>query len=140
MDNPDLPALKALLQQVRSIAVLGLSPHPGRPSHVVSRHMQGFGFHIVPVRPGVASVLGETAYASLADLPFKVDLVNVFRAAAHLPEIVEQCIQLQLPRLWIQSGIVHEAAAQRAREAGIQVVMDRCIYRDYVSLFTDTAP
>lgn len=102
--------------------------------------MQGFGFHIVPVRPGVASVLGETAYASLADVPFRVDLVNVFRAAAHLPEIVEQCIQLNLPRIWIQSGIVHEAAAQRAREAGIQVVMDRCIYRDYVSLFTNTAP
>ena len=128
-----------MLQQVRSIAVLGLSPQPNRPSHAVSRHMQGFGFQIVPVRPGVTSVLGETAYASLVDIPFKVDLVNVFRAAVHLPDIVEQCIQLDLPRLWIQSGIVNEAAAQRARDAGIQVVMDRCIYRDYVSLFTDTA-
>lgn len=127
-----------MLLQVRSIAVLGLSPHPDRPSHSVAQHMQGFGYRIIPVRPGITRVLGETAYASLADIPFKVDLVNVFRAAVHLPEIVEQCIELGLPRLWIQSGIVHEAAARRAREAGIAVVMDRCIYRDYISLFTDT--
>lgn len=133
--NPDNAALRALLQRVRTIAVVGLSPQPNRPSHAVARHMQRFGYRIVPVRPLVTEVLGEQAYASLADIPLPVDLVNVFRAAEHIPAIVEQCIELELPAIWIQEGIINEAAAQRAREAGMEVVMDRCIYRDYVALF-----
>lgn len=133
-NNPDAVAIKALLQRVHSIAVVGLSPQPNRPSHNVARHMQQFGFRVVPVRPKVAEVLGEKAYASLTELPFRVDLVNVFRAAEHVPQIVEQCIQIGCPAIWIQQGIVNQEAAQRARQAGLDVVMNRCIYLDYLQL------
>lgn len=133
-NNPDPAAIKALLQRVRSIAVVGLSPQPNRPSHNVARHLQQFGFRIVPVRPMAAEVLGEKAYACLTELPFQVDLVNVFRAAEHVPRIVEECIQIGCQAIWIQQGIVNQAAAQRAQQAGLDVVMDRCIYLDYLQL------
>jgi len=134
--NPDDAAIRAMLQRVKTIAVVGLSPQPDRPSHRVARAMQGFGFRIIPVRPAIREVLGEKAYATLADLPFAVDLVDVFRAAEHIPAIVDQCLALHSPALWIQEGIFADAAAQRAWDAGMTVVMDRCIYKDYVRLFT----
>lgn len=132
--NPDSVVIKALLQRVHNIAVVGLSPQPNRPSHNVARHMQQFGFRIVPVRPLVMEVLGEKAYGSLTEIPFPVDLVNIFRAPEHLPDIIEQCIRMGCPAIWIQQGIVCETAAQRARQAGLEVVMDRCIYLDYLNL------
>jgi predicted CoA-binding protein len=134
--NPPAEAIRARLQGIKTIAVVGLSPRPDRPSHAVARAMKNFGFRIVPVRPAVDEVLGEKAYASLADIPFPVDLVDVFRAAEFIPAIVEACIALGLPALWIQEGIVHQAAAQRAREHGIFTVMDRCLWKDYVALNT----
>jgi len=132
--NPSAEALRALLQETKTIAVLGLSPKPDRPSYVVAKAMQGFGYRIVPVRPATAEVLGEKAYARLGDVPGKIDLVDVFRAAEHLDAIVDECIALKIPAIWIQDGIVNEAAAQRARQAGMTVVMDRCIYKDHVAL------
>lgn len=132
--NPDSAAIQALLQRVRSIAVVGLSPQPNRPSHNVARHMQQFGFRIVPVRPLVMEVLGEKAYGSLMEIPFPVDLVNIFRAPEHLPGIIEQCIQMGRPAIWIQQGIINEMAARKAQQAGLDVVMDRCIYLDYLNL------
>ncbi|MDD3528435.1 MAG: CoA-binding protein [Gallionellaceae bacterium] len=132
--NPPDDAIRALLGRVRTIAVVGLSPKPGRPSHAVAQAMQGFGYRIVPVRPAVAEVLGEPAYARLADIPFAVDLVNVFRAAEHIPAVVEECLAIGAPAIWIQEGIVHPDAAARARAAGLTVVMDRCIYKDYMAL------
>ena len=132
--NPSRDDIRALLQRVKTIAVVGLSPKPGRPSHDVAAAMQRFGYRIVPVRPAIDEVLGEKAYARLADIPFPVDLVNVFRAAEHIPEVVEECLALGLPALWIQEGIVHDEAAEEAREAGLAVVMDRCIYKDYMAL------
>ncbi|MEQ1591987.1 MAG: CoA-binding protein [Thiobacillaceae bacterium] len=134
--NPDDATRKHLLQRIKTIAVVGLSPQANRPSYRVAKAMQGFGFRIVPVRPAVASVLGETAYPTLADIPFAVDLVNVFRAAEHVPAIVDACLALHCPALWIQEGIVAEAAAEQARATGVTVVMDRCIYKDYVALLT----
>ncbi|MCD6706350.1 MAG: CoA-binding protein [Thiobacillus sp.] len=146
--NPDDAGLRALLDRTRTIAVVGLSPQPARPSYRVAQAMQRYGYRIVPVRPLVDRVLGEQAYASLADIPFGVDLVNVFRAAEHVPAIVEQCLALhslqrsdstahRLPAaIWIQEGIVHEAAAQRAQDGGMTVVMDRCILKEYVRLKT----
>lgn len=132
--NPSPEALRALLKKTRNIAVVGLSPKPDRPSYAVAKAMQGFGYRILPVRPATAEVLGEKAYAKLAEVPEKIDLVNVFRAAEHLDEIVDECLALGIAAIWIQEGIVNAAAAQRARDAGMTVVMDRCIYKDYVAL------
>jgi len=132
--NPAPAEIKALLMRVKTIAVVGLSPKPDRPSFGVSQTMQRFGYRIVPVRPAVSEVLGEKAYARLADIPFPVDLVNVFRESAAIPGIVEECLAINAPAIWIQEGIVHDEAAEKARAAGLAVVMDRCIYKDYVRL------
>ena len=134
--NPDDDTLRTLLKNVKIIAVVGLSPQPARPSYRVAQAMQHYGYRIIPVRPLVDSVLGEKAYTSLADIPFKVDLVDVFRAAEHVPAIVEQCLALHLTAIWIQEGIVHDAAARKAQAGGMTVVMDRCLLKDYVRLFT----
>ena len=130
--NPPGEDIKRLLENAKSIAVVGLSPKPGRPSHGVSAAMQRFGYRIVPVRPAVDEVLGEKAYPDLDHLPGPVDIVDVFRAPEHVDGIVDQCIAHKLPALWLQEGVVNEAAAERARKAGIVVVMDRCIYKDYL--------
>lgn len=132
--NPAPEDIRALLQRVKTIAVVGLSPKPDRPSHSVSRAMQRFGYRIVPVRPALTEVLGEKAYARLADIPFPVDLVNVFRESSHIPGVVAECLAINAPAIWIQEGIVHQEAAETARAAGLTVVMDRCIYKDYVQL------
>jgi len=134
--NPDDATLRALFARIQTIAVVGLSPQSARPSYRVAQAMQRYGFRIVPVRPLVESVLGEKAYATLADIPFQVDLVNVFRAAEHVPAIVEQCLALHLPSIWIQEGIVHDAAAHLAQTGGMTVVMDRCLLKEYVRLNT----
>lgn len=129
--NPSLEAICSMLREVRTIAVVGLSPKTARPSHRIARALQGYGYRIIPVRPAVAEVLGERAYARLADLPGPVDLVNVFRAPQYVDGIVDDCLRLGVPRLWLQDGVVDEAAAGRARDAGMAVVMDRCIWRDF---------
>jgi predicted CoA-binding protein len=136
--NPAAPEIARLLRAVRTIAVVGLSPHPARPSNHVARALQRCGFRIVPVRPAVHEVLGEPAYRSLRDLPLallrQVDLVDVFRNPAQVDAVVDDCIALGLKSLWLQDGVINEAAAARARAAGITVVMDRCVWRDYATL------
>lgn len=132
--NPNSEEICQMLRSIHTIAVVGLSPNRERPSFQVSSAMQQHGYRIVPVRPLVPAVLGETAYADLESVPFKVDIVDVFRASEQVPAIVESCIQLGVPRLWLQLGVIHEAAAQRARDAGLVVVMDRCIWRDFSHL------
>lgn len=130
--NPSADEIRTLLQGIKTIAVVGLSASPSRPSHGVSRALQGFGYRIIPINPTVSEVLGERAYPSLRDLPEPVDLVDVFRQSSHVASIVEECIASKLPALWLQDGVIDEAAALRARKAGMTVIMDRCIYRDYV--------
>jgi predicted CoA-binding protein len=132
--NPEPAEIKALLQRVKTIAVVGLSPKPDRPSFGVSQTMQRFGYRIVPVRPALSEALGEKAYAKLADIPFPVDLVNVFRESSAIPGVVDEAIAIGAPAIWIQEGIVHDEAAEKARAAGLTVVMDRCIYKEYVRL------
>ena len=132
--KPSPDQIRSLLQEAKTIAVVGLSPRPDRPSYRVSRAMQGFGYRIVPVRPAVAEVLGEKAWARLSEIPFAVDMVDVFRAGDQIDPIVDECIALGVKRLWLQDGVINEAAAQRARAAGITVVMDRCVWRDYMEL------
>jgi len=132
--NPEPDQIRKLLNGVHSIAVVGLSPNQARPSYGVAKGLQSFGYRIIPVRPMVEEVLGEKAFPDLEDIPELPDIVDVFRAAEHVPAIVESCIKLGIKNLWLQEGIVHEEAAQRARDAGITVVMDRCIWRDAVQL------
>lgn len=131
--------IRQILRHSKTIAVVGLSPKANRPSHQVAEAMQRFGYKIIPVRPATAEVLGERCYASLYDIPNpeSIDIVDVFRAPEHVDEIVDACIALKLPLIWLQDGVINEAAAQRAMDAGILVVMDRCIYRDYVQLCRD---
>ena len=137
--NPDPEAICALLREVKTIAVVGLSPNPDRPAFRIARALQVFGYRIIPVRPKVAAVLGEKAYASLSEVPEKIDLVDVFRAAEHVGPLVDECLRLGLGRIWLQDGIVNEEAAAKASAAGMTVVMDRCIWRDYVGLCAEAA-
>lgn len=134
--NPSAEQVRALLQRSRRIAVVGLSPNPNRPSHGVARALQSFGYQIIPVRPAVDEVLGERAYPDLQSVPGPVDLVDVFRAPEHVGAIVEDCIAMHAPALWLQEGVVNESAAECAHRAGIMVVMDRCIYKDYRALMS----
>jgi uncharacterized protein len=131
-ENPGAEERCALLKRVKTIAVVGLSPDSTRPSHGVARAMQGFGYTIIPVHPTAREILGARVYPSLADIPVPVDLVDVFRRPEHIDEIVNDCLRLKLKSIWIQEDIVNEPAALRAQAGGMWVVMDRCIYRDYV--------
>ena len=128
--NPGPHEICQIMRSIRNIAVVGLSANQDRPSFRVAAAMQGMGYRIIPVRPKVVEVLGEPAYPDLASVPQQIDLVDVFRATEHVPGIVDACIALGVKYLWLQDGVVNEEAAQRAKAAGIIVVMDRCIWRD----------
>ncbi|MBU0689196.1 MAG: CoA-binding protein [Gammaproteobacteria bacterium] len=136
-NNPSPADICRLLRESHTVAVVGLSPNSARPSFNVAKALQGFGHRIVPVRPLVEEVLGEKAFADLESLPFAVDIVDVFRAPEHVPAIVDSCIKLGIKKLWLQDGVVHEEAALRAQQAGITVVMDRCMFRDHSQLCAD---
>jgi predicted CoA-binding protein len=130
MNEPEL--IRAMLgaptkENPRTIAVIGLSEVEAKPSHYVSAYMQQHGYRIYPVNPSIQSVLGEKSYASLSELPIKPDIVDVFRLPKFIPAIVDEMLQLGLPNLWVQMGIIHREAAARAEAGGIHVVMDRCI-------------
>jgi predicted CoA-binding protein len=128
-----------LLSRAKTIAVVGLSDSPMRPSHGVSAYMQAAGYKIIPVNPQIAEALGEKAYASLLEMPLevreKIDLVDVFRRPEYVDEIVEQAIQLKIPAIWLQEDVINEPAAEKARKAGIFVVMDRCILKEHRARF-----
>jgi len=134
LQNPSSTEIRTLLRTIKTIAVLGLSNNSARPSHRVAQAMKEFGYRIIPVRPGQTEVLGEKAYACLADLPERPDLVDVFRAPEHVAAIVDECIALGVKNLWLQEGVVNDEAAEKARVAGIFVVMDRCIWKDHRAL------
>src|SRR5688572_14036792 len=126
-ENPAKNEVETLLRRARTIAVLGLSETPGKPSHNVARSLQKFGYRIVPVNPVASEILGERGWPDLESAmkgAGPVDLVDVFRRPEHVAGIVEDCIRLEVPALWLQEGVVDEAAAQRARAAGIFTVMD----------------
>ncbi len=120
-----------LLRETRVIAVVGLSNRPWRASYGVSEYMQSAGYRVIPVNPREQEVLGEKAYASLEDVPEPVDMVNIFRRSDFVPEIVESAIRIGAKSIWMQEGVVHEAAAKRALEAGLAVVMDRCLLKEH---------
>jgi predicted CoA-binding protein len=129
-----MPPIRELLKTARVIAVVGLSSRKHRPSFGVSEYMQRAGYRIIPINPNESSVLGEKAYASLDDVPEKVDIVDIFRRSEFVPEIVEQAIRAGAGAVWMQEGVIHEEAAARAQAAGLTVVMDRCILKEHQRL------
>jgi predicted CoA-binding protein len=124
-----------LLLRAKTIAVVGLSDSPMRASHGVSAYMQSQGYKIIPVNPQIEEALGEKSYPSLLDVPDKIDLVDVFRRPEFVDEIVDQAIQLKVPAIWLQEDVINERAAEKARQNGIFVVMDRCILKDHRARF-----
>ena len=138
--NPPAERIAQLLRAARTIAVVGLSADATRPSHGVARALQRFGYRIIPVTPSAESILGEPAIPSLEHLSEvlgadeRVDIVDVFRRPEHVAAIVDACIRLKLPALWLQEGVVDQAAAARAAHAGIFTVMDRCLFKERAAL------
>ena len=135
--NPPDSEIKQLLQRIKHIAVVGLSPKSDRPSHCVASALQGFGYHIIPIRPATDEVLGEKAFADLQAVDGPIDLVDVFLNPARVDTVVDACIAHKIPAIWLQEGVLNESAARRAQQAGIQVIMDRCIYKDYIRLINN---
>jgi len=132
-DNPAKSAIDDFLRRIRTVAILGLSETPGRPSHNVGKALQKFGYRIVPVNPSATEILGERAWPDLESAmkgAGPIDAVDIFRRSEHVAAIVDDCIRLKAPALWLQDGVIDEAAAQKARDAGIFTVMDRCMFRD----------
>lgn len=127
---PSINEMQHFMQQVRTIAVVGLSPKPDRPSYRVATALQGWGYRIVPVHPALDTLLGERAYPNLASIPFPIDLTDFFVNPTRLPALVTDSITLKIPGLWLQEGVIHPEAAAQAQAAGLFVVMDRCLYRD----------
>ena len=132
--NASSTEIAELLKSAKTIAVVGLSPKPDRPSYGVTSYMQSQGYTIIPVNPGHTEILGEKSYKSLLEVPQAVDIVNIFREPSAVPEIVDQAIAKKAKAIWMQEGIVHNAAADKARAAGLKVVMNKCIYKEHVRL------
>ena len=128
---PEAEKIAELLKSAKTIAVVGLSDNPARTSYGVSAYMQSQGYRIIPVNPAISEALGEKAYPTLSEVPEKIDIVNVFRRSEYVPEVVEEAIRLGVPAIWMQEGVVHEEAAEKARQAGIFVVMNRCILKEH---------
>ena len=133
--SPQPDPIADLLKRSKTIAVVGLSNSPLRPSHGVSAYMQTNGYHIIPVNPEIKGALGEKAYASLLDVPEKIDIVNIFRRPEFVEEVVDQAIRLKVPAIWMQEEVINEKAAEKARKAGIFVVMDHCILKEHKARF-----
>jgi predicted CoA-binding protein len=126
--------LRKILQENQVVAVVGLSPRQNRPSHRIASYLLEQGYQVIPVNPGHADILNQTAYPDLKQIPGNVDLVDVFRQSVYVPEIVQQAIDKKVRVVWLQEGVVHRQAASAATSVGIKVVMDRCIYRDHKRL------
>lgn len=132
---PRLDAITNLLKRSKTIAVVGLSNSPLRPSHGVAAYMQTQGYRIIPVNPQIDEALGEKSYPSLMDVPERIDIVNIFRRPDAVEEIVDQAIELKVPMIWMQETVINERAATKARQAGIFVVMDQCILKEHHARF-----
>ncbi|WP_324717807.1 CoA-binding protein [Carboxydochorda subterranea] len=130
MEHEDTTILE-IFRRARTIAVVGLSPDPSRPSHVVARYLKSQGYRILPVNPAAGEVLGEKSHRDLLSIGEGVDVVDVFRRPEHVPAIVDQAIRIGARALWLQEGVVHPEAAEKARKAGLLVVMDRCMLKEH---------
>jgi hypothetical protein len=129
--TPATDEITELLRRAKTIAVVGLSDSPLRPSHGVAAYMQSQGYRIIPVNPSIKGALGEKAVGALSEIQEKIDIVDVFRRPEGVPEVVDEAIKLGVPAIWLQEGVIHEDAAAKARQAGIFVVMDKCILKEH---------
>jgi predicted CoA-binding protein len=134
LHNASSEEIRRIIQTARTIAVVGLSDKPQRDSYQVAAYLQHAGYRIVPVNPTLTEVLGEKCYPSLRDVPAAIDIVNIFRRPEAVPAIVEEAIAIGARVVWMQDGIVHNEAAQKARDAGLEVVMSRCLLREHAAL------
>lgn len=130
MPNPDEAAITNVLATAKTVAVIGLSSRRHRASYGVSETLQAAGYHIFPVNPNESEVLGEKCYARLEDIPDKIDIVDIFRRSEFVPEIVDAAIRVGARAIWMQEGVEDEASAERARRAGLFVIMDNCIAKE----------
>jgi predicted CoA-binding protein len=130
MNEPE--TIQEILNHMKTVAVVGFSPKPGRPSSDIAKYLQDHGYRVIPVNPKIEEGLGMKAYPTVAAIPEKVDLANVFRRAEDIPSVVDDAIAAGVKYLWIQLGIVNREAALKAERAGIRVVMDRCIFIDHM--------
>jgi predicted CoA-binding protein len=130
----DPEAIRRILRQARTIAIVGLSSKPTRPSYGVAQYLQAHGYRIIPINPNEVEVLGERAYARLSDIPERVDVVTIFRRSDAVLPIVEEAIRIGAWAVWMQEGVVHEEAARRAGDAGILVIMNRCMLKEHRKL------
>lgn len=131
----DISTLKRILKCTHTIAVVGLSANWYRPSYFAAKYMQGHGYRIVPVNPTYEEILGEKCYASLRDIRQRIDMVDCFRRSEEIPALAEDAIAIGAKTLWMQLGVINEAAAAKARAAGLEVVMDRCVKIEHARLF-----
>jgi uncharacterized protein len=133
--NEDINTLRRILKQSHTIAVVGLSANWWRPSYFAAKYMQEHGYRVIPVNPAYPEVLGEKCYASLRDIPDKVDIVDCFRKSEEIPPVAADAIAIGAKVLWMQIGVINHAAADAARAAGLDVVMDRCVKIEHARLF-----
>src|SRR5262245_8053009 len=137
LGNPSPEGVHEILKAARVVAVVGLSDKHDRDSHRVAAYLQSVGYRVIPVNPAVTQVLGERSYANLREVPEKVDVVDVFRKAEAVPGIVDEAIAVGAKVVWMQDGVVHNEAAEKARAAGLKVVMNRCMLRDHRAMVED---
>jgi predicted CoA-binding protein len=135
-----MASIPELLRSARTIAVIGLSSKRYRPSYSVTEYMQNAGYHIIPVNPHETEVLGEKAHTDLDAVSEPVDIVDIFRRTEFVPEIVEAAIRIGARAIWMQEGVVHEEAAKKARAAGLEVIMDRCILKEHRRMLVSSNP
>ena len=134
-DNTDIPTLRRILMEYKRVAMVGLSADWWRPSNFAGKYLLEHGFELIPVNPKYDEILGQKCYPDLASIPQPVDVVDLFQKTERIPPFVDQAIEIGAKVVWMQLGIVHEEAAQKARDAGLEVVMDRCMKIEYARLF-----
>ena len=132
--NPPSEAIEKILTTSNKIAVVGLSPKESRDSNRVARYLMQHGYEVIPVNPGQKKILGKTCYPSLKDIPFRVDMADLFLNPTRVPQVVDQAIEIRVPTIWMQLGVIHNEAADKARKAGIKVIMNMCIKREHERL------
>ncbi|MBW2083320.1 MAG: CoA-binding protein [Deltaproteobacteria bacterium] len=132
--NPPSEEILEILRKVKKIAIVGLSPKENRDSNKVARYLMKQGYEIIPVNPGQRQILGQTCYKSLSDIPFDVDMADLFLNPKRVPPVVGQAIDKGIPIIWMQLGVVHNEAARKAMEAGIQVIMNKCVKMEHQAM------